>query len=179
MQANHVIGVLISVLMTFMVLLGMGVYYFARAMQRRLFQARNFGQSSTGETQGTRSIFSSQASSEQLNQEFQSSSSTQSRSTRASARRDDSKHPTYQAKSERSRRLSDIAEEWQNGGYQGVSPEGTSDETAESLLQLEQEIPVSHGCNQTCHGHHPRPGERQVGLGIAHGKGRQVFADNE
>ncbi|APA08212.1 hypothetical protein sscle_03g029820 [Sclerotinia sclerotiorum 1980 UF-70] len=175
MQTNHVIGVLVTVFMVCMVLLGIGVYYFVQAMQRRRFRARNFGQSSTSETQGTRSIFPSQASSEQWNQESQSSSSTQSRSTRASARRSDSKQK-YQARSERSRRLSDIAEEWQHGGYQGVSPEATSDETAESILQLEQEIPASHGCNQTCHEHHPKPGERQIGLGIAHGKGRSVFA---
>ncbi|KAJ8064413.1 hypothetical protein OCU04_006753 [Sclerotinia nivalis] len=175
MQTNHAIGVLAIVLTAFMVLLGMGIYCFVRAMQRRRFRARHFGQSSTSGTPGTRSIFSSQASSEQWNQESQSSSSTQSRSTRASAQRSDSKHRTYQARSERSRRLSDIAEEWP-GGFQGVSPEATSDETAESIFQLEQEIPASHGWNQTCHGHHPRPGERQVGLGIAHGKGRPVYA---
>ncbi|KAF7875131.1 hypothetical protein EAF04_002303 [Stromatinia cepivora] len=146
MRTNHVVGVLVVVLTAFMVLFGMGIYYFARAMQRRRFRARHFGQSSM-----------------------------QSRSTRASAQRSDRKHRTYQARSERSRRLSDIAEEWPNGGSQDISSEATSDETAESILQLEQ-IPASHGCNQTCHGHAPRPGERQVGLGIAHGKGRPVYA---
>ncbi|ESZ99354.1 hypothetical protein SBOR_0279 [Sclerotinia borealis F-4128] len=171
MQANCMIGVSVIVLIIFMALFGVVIhYYFARTMQtRRFWRKQELRQWSTTGTQETRSAFSTQESSEQWSQESRSPSSTQSQSTRASSQRSDRRHRTHQGRSDGFRRLSDIAEEWPRGEYQGALTEATSQRTAESLSQLGQETPASHGCNQTCHGHSPRPGEHQVGLGIAHG----------
>lgn len=172
MQSNHIIGVTVIVLMAFMILFGIGLYYFYRFMVSRRFQGNQGLESWTNETLGTRSIFSSEKPTEQWNQEYRSSSSTESRSTRSSAHRSDSSRRTYQARSKGHRRLSDIVEERPMGGFQESSPESTFQGTAESTSQQEQEAPASHGCNHTCHGHSSKPGERLVGLGIAHAKGR-------
>ncbi|KAI9646875.1 hypothetical protein NHQ30_004875 [Ciborinia camelliae] len=153
MQANIMIGVIVTALIVFMVLLGVGIHYFVRARNRcRYPRSQELGQSSTCGTEGTSSMFS-----------------TQSNSTRSSAQGSDRRYRTYQ---DSSSRLSDIAEEQSyNGEFQEVSPAASSKGPTEFLTKLEQETPASHGCNQTCHGHSPKPGERRVGLGIAHGKG--------
>ncbi|THV50604.1 hypothetical protein BGAL_0143g00020 [Botrytis galanthina] len=170
MQANHVIGVVVIALMAFMILFGVGIYYSIQAIQRRRSRrAQLLAEPTMSGTQGTRSLFSSLESSHQWSQESRSSSSTQSHSTRASSQRNNRRNRSTEARPERSRRLPDIVEEWPNEGFRGLSPEDISQGTAESLSQLEQETPGSY--NRSI-----RPGERLVGLGIAHGKERLVHS---
>ncbi|TGO09544.1 hypothetical protein BTUL_0162g00210 [Botrytis tulipae] len=170
MQNNHVIGVIVIALMAFMILFGMGIYYSVQAIQRRRSRgAQLLAEPTMSGTQGTRSLFSSLESSHQWSQESRSSSSTQSHSTRASSQRNDRRHRPTEARPKRSRRLPDIVEEWPNERFRELSPEDTSQGTAGTLSQLEQEMPGSY--NRSI-----RPGERQFGLGIAHGKERLVHS---
>ncbi|KAF7904103.1 hypothetical protein EAF00_001437 [Botryotinia globosa] len=170
MQNNHVIGVIVIALMAFMILFGMGIYYSVQAIQRRRSRgAQLLAETTMSGTQGTRSLFSSLESSHQWSQESRSSSSKQSHSTRASSQRNDRRHRPTEARPERSRRLPDIVEEWPNERFRELSPEDTSQGTAGSLSQLEQEMPGSY--NRSI-----RPGKRQSGLGIAHGKERLVHS---
>ncbi|TGO47106.1 hypothetical protein BCON_0293g00030 [Botryotinia convoluta] len=170
MQTNHVIGVIVIALMAFMILFCMGIYYSIQAIQRRRSRgAQLLAEPTMSGTQGTRSLFSSLESSHQWSQESRSSSSTQSHSTRASSQWNDRRHRPAEARPKRSHRLPDIVEEWPNEGFRGLSPEDTSQGTAKSLSQLEQETPASY--NRSI-----RAGERQVGLGIAHGKERLVHS---
>ncbi|KAF5879718.1 uncharacterized protein Bfra_006925 [Botrytis fragariae] len=170
MQTNHVIGIIVIAFMAFMILFGIGIYHSIQAIQRRRFRgAQLLAEPTMSGTQGTRSLFSSLESSHQWSQESRSSSSTQSHSTRASSQWNDKRHRATEARPKRSHRLPDIMEEWPNEGFRGISPEDTSQGTAESLSQLEQEMPGSY--NRSI-----RPGERQVGLGIAHGKERLVHS---
>ncbi|KAF7957472.1 hypothetical protein EAE96_003050 [Botrytis aclada] len=170
MQTNHIIGVVVIALMASMILFGMGIYYSIQAIQRRRSrEAQLLAEPTISGTQGTRSLFSSLESSHQRSHESRSSSSTRSHSTRASSQWNDRRHHPTEARPKTSHKLPDIVEEWPNEGFRGIPPENSSQGTAEFLSQLEQEMPGSY--NRSI-----RPGERQVGLGIAHGTERLVHS---
>ncbi|KAF7921211.1 uncharacterized protein EAE98_008637 [Botrytis deweyae] len=170
MQTNYVIGVIVIALMAFMILFGMGIYYSIQAIQRRRSRrAQLLAEPTISGTQGTRSLFSSLESSHQWSQESRSSSSTQSHSTPASSQWNGRRHRPTEARPKRSHRLPNIVEEWPNEGSRGISPEDTSQGTAESPPQLEPEMPGSYN-------RYIRPSIRQVGLGNARVKERLVHS---